>query len=539
MWRAYDAGMRPSRPGLASVGIRVAAITMALAVASAGVAVLEHQIRIDNASSVYLLAVIVLAVRLGTASGLAGAIGSFLAYDFLFVEPVHTFAVVDAGEWLNLLLLLLVGVVVGRLAGQQRLRADAAEIREREARGHYAVSRAIATGDPAGSALQSIVELLRAEARMTRVWIGLLAGTPLERVVADTGWEGAPEQGTRHAVLRRPDGSARPRWVGVHLPGTARRSITSADLAVQRVPIEVDGQPIGSLWTLRSRALGVPSDEETRLLSAAADQVGLALERDRLRAEGTSLEIARASDRMKSALIDSVSHDFRTPLATIRAAAGALLDRPARRTLPEEAPPGSGTDRSVIDPAAVIDRQAAYLDRLVTNLLDLSRIEGGALNPAAKPIALDEAVADTIDRLGTDRDRPVEIDVAASLGPVRADEVHLNAVLTNLLENVVAHTPPGTPIRVSATAAEAGFVRMTVEDAGPGVPDGHLERIFEKFERGPGSARGSGIGLAVVRGLVEAGGGRVRARASELGGLAIDVDLAAARPFPEAAVPVT
>jgi two-component system, OmpR family, sensor histidine kinase KdpD len=520
--------MRPSRRELRRIGVGATGIAVALTLASVGVALLERLVPIANASAVYLLAVIVLAVRLGAAYGVAGALGSFLAYDFLFVEPVHTFAVVDPGEWLNLLLLLVVGVVVGRLAGEQRLRADAAEIREREARSHYAVSRAIANADAAGPALGSIVELLRTEARMTRVWIGLLGGAPLERVVADTGVDASPEPAARHAVLRRPAKDGSPSWVSLHVRAAARRS-ASADLAVHRVPISADGRVIGSLWTLRSRSLGNPSDEETRLLSGAADQIGLALERDRLRGERTSLEVARAGDLMKSALVDAVSHDFRTPLATIRAAAGAMRDRtggghdgPSVRSDAE--PP----DRLAHDPAAIIDRQVAYLDRLVTNLLDLSRIEAGALRPALEPIALADAVADTLDRLALSVDRPIEIDVPPSLVSVLVDEVHLDAILTNLLENAVAHTAAGTPIGVRAAPNGGGVVRLTVEDGGPGVPDRDLGRIFEKFNRSLEPGRGSGIGLAVVRGLVEAGGGRVSARRSVLGGLAVDVDLPSA-----------
>jgi two-component system sensor histidine kinase KdpD len=261
--------------------------------------------------------------------------------------------------------------------------------------------------------------------------------------------------------------------------------------------------------------------------------VAQALERDRLRRDATSVEVARQSEALKSALLDSVSHDLRTPIATIRAAAGSLIDR-------------GDDDHAPI--AEAIDRQAVHLDRLVTNLLDMTRIEAGELQPQLRPVLLDDAVADTIDRLATSlAGREVQVDVPQDLPPVLVDDVYLDAILSNLLDNAVKHSPEGTQIRVNAcrspaqptAASDAGRsdeapVRLVIEDAGPGVPDEALGRIFEKFYRvGPaigGSRRGSGIGLAIVRGLTESMGGSVTARRSALGGLAVVLDLPATAP---------
>jgi two-component system, OmpR family, sensor histidine kinase KdpD len=519
------------RPEVREVAVRVGAIVAALIVASGVVGLLQSVVRVPNASSAYLLAVIVLAVGFGTFEAVATALGSFLAYDFLFVEPVHTFAIVDSGEWLNLLLLLIVSLVVGQLAGRQRHRAETAELREREARGLFHVSQALASADQTAAALQDIVAILRDETRMGRVWIGLAGATPLERVVADSGAGRAVPTSSRHAVLRRgarPDRSA---WVAVHTTTGVRRSVGDVDFAAHRVPIERENGSLGSLWALRLRSLGTPSDEETRLLSAAADQIAQALERDRLRTEATGLEVARRSEALKTALLDSVSHDLRTPLATIRAAAGSLVNN-ERRASHRAARPAPDHPNA----AAVIDRQAAYLDRLVTNLLDMSRIEAGALRPDRRPILLDDTVADTIERLGVAQS--VTTDVPISLPPVLVDEVYLDAIITNVLENAVAYAPSGAPIVVRGTSIAPDRIRLTVEDAGPGVPAATLDRLFEKFYRAPaqGAAapHGSGIGLAVVRGLVEASGGRARARLSELGGLAIDIDLPVAASSPRA-----
>jgi two-component system sensor histidine kinase KdpD len=250
------------------------------------------------------------------------------------------------------------------------------------------------------------------------------------------------------------------------------------------------------------------------LLSAAADQLGQAIAHDRLASEAHAAEVARESDALKSALLQSVSHDLRTPLATIRAAAGTL-----------GAGAGSSADRESI---AAIEREVEYLNRLVTNLLDLSRIEAGVLRAESEPFELDDAVGAAIERLAP-RLAGWTVENRASHDIVRAEPVFLDAVLTNLLENAARHTPEGSTVRVSTEAAAgSGLVRLTVEDDGTGVPDAAIPRLFEKFYRVPGqraARHGTGIGLAVVRGLVEAMGGKVAARRSELGGLAVDVDL--------------
>lgn len=500
-------------------------LIVCLLLATLLVTFLEEVAGVPNAHAAYLLAVIALAVRLGTIEAILGAAGSFLLANFLFTEPVLTFTVVDPGEWLNLLLLLVVGVVVGQLAGRQRDRARAAELREREARGLFQVSRALATASEIGQAMRDVVGILQAETGMSRVWIGLQGPSPLERVAADTGLGDEPVAPARHDILKRTEGDAPALWVGLHAAPRSIRSVPGTDLAAYRVVIEAGERPLGSIWALRPRVRGPVSREETRLLAAAADQVGQALERDRLRRDATSVEVARQSEALKSALLDSVSHDLRTPIATIRAAAGSVLAG------------GDALDRASV--AEAIDRQAVHLDRLVTNLLDMSRIEAGELRPELHPVLLDDAVTDTVDRLRSMLGgRDVRVDVPQDLPPVLVDEVYLDAVLANLLDNAHKYSPDDATIRVSAcVAADEKRVRLVIEDAGPGVPDEAAGRLFEKFYRvaqaGAGTRRGSGIGLAIVRGLTEAMGGAVTAGRSSLGGLAVTVELLPTAPATE------
>jgi two-component system, OmpR family, sensor histidine kinase KdpD len=498
-----------------------------LAVATVAIGILQEYLGVPNASIVYLGSVVATAFVAGTWGAIVAAVASFLLYDFLFILPLYTFTVADPGEWLNLVLLLFIGIVVGQLVAIQRSRTEIAKAREREARALFQVSRELAIRESTPAVLPTIARILRQETAMERIWVALGPDDARERVAADTSPGQRPAiPGLYHVLQRTPDDTPA-RWSRVHQPGQGRTG-SNGGLSAYRVRVEAGARQFGSIWALRDRVRGEPDRTETRLLSAAADQIGQALAHDRLAAESQAAEIARQSDALKSALLQSVSHDLRTPLATIRAAAGTLR-------------PGSGL--SVDDQqesAEAIDREVEYLNRLVTNLLDLSRIEAGALRAERDVYELDDLVGQTVERLQRRLGaRPLEIDLTTP--PVEVDPVFLDEALTNALENAIKYTPPGTAIRIRAEQPTGEpVVRLTVEDAGPGVPDEALAKIFDKFYRVPGVAGGSrsgtGIGLAVVRGLVEAMDGRVAARRGELGGLAIDIDLPVAAEHVEPAL---
>jgi len=487
-----------------------------LAAATLAIAIFQEDFHVPNASVIYLAAVVATAFVAGTWGAVVAAVASFLLYDFLFVRPLYTFTVADPGEWLNLVILLFTGVVVGQLVAIQRSRTEVALAREREARTLFRVSRELATRESTPAVLPTIAQTLRQEAAMDRVWVSLGPDEARERVAADTNpEEPRPVPGFAFVLQRTPDDTPA-RWLRVHLPGKPRAAATSKRDAY-RVRIEAGIRQFGSIWAVRGRLGSEPDRTETRLLSAAADQIGQALAHDRLAAESQAAEIARESDALKSALLQSVSHDLRTPLATIRAAAGTL--RPGGDLSPEDQ----------AESAEAIEREVEYLNRLVTNLLDLSRIEAGALKAERDAYMLDDLVGQTVERLRSRLgDRPVAVSLATP--PVLVDPVFLDEAMTNIIENTIKYTAPGTRLRIGAASlAGEPFVRLTLEDGGAGVPDAAIGRIFEKFYRVPGAAGGSrsgtGIGLAVVRGLVEAMGGRVSARQGDLGGLAIDIDL--------------
>jgi two-component system sensor histidine kinase KdpD len=476
-----------------------------LAAATSAVSLLQDGLGVPNPSAVYLVAVVATAVISGVGGAIATAVASFVLYNFLFTEPRYTLAMHEPGVWLSVVLLLFVAVVVGQLAALQRSRAELARQREREARALASLSRRLVTRQSVNEVLGDIAAALESEARMERVWIAL--GMP----------EAAHNQPGVISQLRRSPGENPPEWVRVHQPASRSRARSQDEL--YRIAIESGGQTLGSILALRPRTEGPPNAQQTRLLAAVADQLGQAIAHDRMAADTHAAAVARESDALKSALLQSVSHDLRTPLATIRAAAGTLR-------------PGSSADEDTQrESVSAIEREVEYLNRLVSNLLDLSRIDAGALRTELDTFELDDLVGATVERLSPRLDgRPLLVAVEST--PVRADPVLFEAVLTNVLENVMRHTEPGTRIMLTGGRHGEETARLTVEDSGAGVPDDVLDRLFDKFYRVPGrraSRSGTGIGLAVARGLVEAMDGHIAARRSEMGGLAMDIDLPAAR----------
>jgi two-component system sensor histidine kinase KdpD len=497
------------------------------------VAVLQAPpIGIRDASPVYLAIVVIVGAVVGTAAAIGTGIGAFLVFDFLFTEPRYSFAVHDPQEWLDLVLFLVVAVVVGRLAAAGTERGREATRRADVAGALFHVSRQLAVAPSTASAAADVVARLASEGALGRVTIVVDEGRS-ERVIADTA-TGVPAPSAAIVLsLRRTPGDEPAAWVRAHDPRLSReRAATrSSDSELLRVKIEADGEQLGWLLASRRRSSSPPDRDLTRLLALAADQVGLGLRRDALLGEATDVEVARRSDALRSALLDSVTHDLRTPLASIRAAAGTLAD-PAQTLSQEE----------VRAAAASIDAEAERLDRTVRGVLDLSRIEAGGLRPEREVFEIGDIAESVLERwrprLG---ERPIAVDLPPDLPPVEADGRFLDSILSNLLENVAKHAPPPAALSISARSVAGNAVELEVEDGGPGVTDDVRSRLFEKFYRvptqagraRPGLARpGLGIGLSLVRGFVEAMGGHVEADRSPLGGLAVRILLPQAAPPP-------
>ncbi len=488
----------------------------AVALVSGAIGLILAYISIPNISMLYLIAVLASATAFGSGPAILASVAAFLTFDWFFVEPPHTFTIANPSEWLALLLLLLTALITGQLAAGQRRRARQAEQREREAVVLYDVVRLVGAPD-LKSALNAVAERLRRELHLVAVAIELMDNhdTTVREVVGDAEavrvMSSMPTELLSEGEAPSRERRAAPgRWVRVvppHLPGVAPRA---GDEDVHVVPVKSQGQSAGTI--LLAHPPGAPDFDpaDDRLLSAVATQLGLAVERRRLRREATEAEALRRTDELRTALLNAVSHDLRTPLASIMASAGSLLQKDV---------PWTEGERDQF--AGAIERESGRLNRIVGNLLDLSRIQAGSIRPELDWYDLRALVDDVLGRL-----RPITaqhhlvIDVQKDLPPVPLDYVEIDQVISNLIENAVKYSAAGTEIRISARR-DGEEVRVEVADRGPGIPPEALPLLFKPFSRVEGEGprpKGTGLGLAVARGLVEAHGGRIWAENRRGGG---------------------
>ncbi|MGH2358528.1 MAG: sensor histidine kinase [Candidatus Limnocylindria bacterium] len=481
-----------------------------------------------NASMLYIIVVLVAAVSLGRGPSIVAALAAFGTSNFFLVEPRLTFHVANPDDWVALILLLLTAIVTGQLAAGQRARARDATEHERQAQVLYDI--AVLMGGPKlPPALEAVSERLRTELGVLAVLIEVtgpdgrllaaaITGEPTHQVALRQARSGGSEVLAPMRAAAGTPGSPT-RWIRV-APPAQRSSRRGLGDRLLRVPIEgADARGEVVLLTRRGGTFGPAS---SRLLSAVAAQLGPAVERARLREQATDAEVLRRTDETKSALLDAVSHDLRTPLASIVTSAGSLLDSEVA---------WSEAERRGF--AETIENEATRLNRIVTNLLDLSRIEGGSLKPDRAWFDAASLVHEVLDRLRPLTQRhTVLVDAPDVLRPVLLDYSQIDQVLSNLIENAARYSPPRSDIRVTA-GVEGNDLVISVEDSGPGISGVDPDRLFEPFYRPRGGVRPSGIGLglAVARGLVEAHGGTIRAANLPSGGARFEFSI----PTPEPA----
>jgi two-component system, OmpR family, sensor histidine kinase KdpD len=452
-----------------------------------------------NLIMVYLLGVVIVAARCGRGPSIVATVLSVAAFDFFFVRPYLTFAVSDAEYLVTFVVMLAVGLVISTLTVRLRQQATVARSREQRITALYTMSREFASTRGIKKVLRAAVQNIN-QTFDSQVVILLpnVAGRlqPWGEVV---GWWG---EGVSDRSVFAPDthdqGVAQ--WVYDHGQLAGMGTDTLAGARALYLPLIASQGAIGVLGVRPAQPRRFLAPEQLHLLETFASQTALALERVELANEAQRAHIHAETERMRSTLLSSVSHDLRTPLAVITGATSSLVE-------------GATT----LEPATRAElAQTAYdeaerLNRLVGNLLDMTKLESGALHVQKEWQPLEEVVGAALTRLD---DRLRDHPVTASLPPdgplVPLDSVLIEQVLINLLENAIKYTPPGSPIELSAAGAHDA-VTVTVADRGPGIPPGDEQRVFEKFYRarsGNGSG-GVGLGLTICRGIVEAHGGRI------------------------------
>ena len=453
---------------------------------------------LSNLIMVYLLGVVAVAARSGRGPTVFASVSSVATFDFFFVPPYFSFAVSDTQYMVTFTVMLIVALVISGLTVRIRAQADAARDRERRTAALYAMSRELASSREVEAlltiAVQHIVEVFPAE-------VAALLPHGGEQLSART---------VPGATLR-PDTSelAVAQWVFTHREVAGLGTSTLPGAAALYVPLVGSRGAVGVLGVKPADPHAFDSPEQLHLLETFANQTALAIERAVLAEEAQAAQLRIETERLRSSLLSSVSHDLRTPLAAITGSASTMLE--SGRELP------AAVQRELLQ---TIREEAERLNRLVQNLLEMTRLEAG-VEVRKEWRALEEVVGAALSRLElTLRDRPVRTEVAKDLPLVAMDDTLIEQVLINLLENAAKHTPPGTEIDVRAWA-ENGHAVVEVGDRGPGLAPGEEDRIFEKFYRGARpQARGAGLGLAICRAIIEAHGGRIWALNRRDGGAA-------------------
>lgn len=500
------------------------AAALGTAVMTGMIAAIGPTARVANISALYLLVILAVAVLYGSAPALLASVLAFLAFNWFFVEPVGRFTVYDPAEWVALLTFLAVGLITGHLAGRLRQRETEARRRAEEVEALERVSWIVASRVEARETLDEVVRRLGEVAPISAAAVlrpaaeGPLPGEGFERVTACSTASPLPllDRGASARAARLCMESGRAvGWEGeprLWRKGYATTATESESAEGAFLPLTADGRVAGVLYVRPDRPL---APGERRLVESLANHAAVALAREQLTREAARARALEESDRLKDALLSMVSHDFRSPLASIKASVSSLLagdaawDEDVRREL-----------------LSGVERETDRLSRLVTDLLDMSRLEAGAWRPEREACAVEEWIGAALGALSPVEDARVSLLLPPDLPPVNVDPAQMGRVLGNLLENALKYSDG--PVEVAARL-QGACLALAVRDRGPGLAPGEEERVFEKFYRADrfreSSVPGSGLGLAVCRALVEAHGGRLTGRNRPGGGAEFRIEV--------------
>ncbi len=442
-----------------------------------------------NLAMLYLLGVIAVAAIFGRGPSILASVLSVFAFDYFFVPPHFSFAVSDTQYLFTFLVMLLAGIVISTLTVQLRNAIETSRIRERRTASLHALSRKLAGSRGQETILRATVEHI---AELFESQAVLLLPDANGKVVARAS------QPPGLTVAPKEQGVAQ--WTHDMNQMAGKGTDTLPDAARLYVPLIATRGATGVLGLEPADPARLLIPDQIRLLEALAQQAALALEVDRLSQEAQGKQVEIETERLRSALLSSVSHDLRTPLSAITGAASCLLE------------PAEGlSEASRRELLRTISEEAERLGLQVGNLLEMTRLQAGRVQVRKELQPLEETVGAACRRLERPlKGREVRITLPPDLPLVPADGILLEQVFFNLLENATKYTPPGTPLEISASA-QGQNVLVEISDRGPGLGEGEEEHVFEKFYRGSshGSAGGAGLGLTICRGVVQAHGGRI------------------------------
>jgi two-component system sensor histidine kinase KdpD len=466
------------------VSVRALAIGLGAAVCGAILVVLTRDLGPGAGVAIFMLAVTIAAVSGGIWAGIVTALLSSVMLPWI-EQPAQGFQFEQLRDVIASVVFLAIAAVVGLVVGNAAAERRRATEREREARLLALLSSKLLTGDVPDRVLDEFVALLIDPFGLAMCSV---------QVVLD-GHE-------MSAVARRED---------VELGGPS-----------EILPVVVASVPLGTLTTERPARARSFTRREKELLEAATRQAAVALDRARLDARARLAQLDAETNELRAAMFSSVTHDLRTPLASIKAGVTSLLDVSTVHDATQQ--------RELL---LTILEETDRLNRLVGNILDLARIRAGALIPRRVPTDVQEVTEAVLARMRNQLDRVrVELQIPEELPEIAADPMQLDQVLTNLVENAARHSPPSGAVRIHI-AREGEAVRVRVSDEGPGIPLAQRELVFEPFYRGREEPErpGSGLGLSIARAVVTAHGGRIWVEETAGGGTALVLDL----PIEEAA----
>lgn len=457
---------------------------------------LSALIALQNLSMLFLAAVLLSAVMAGRFSALLASALSFLAYNFFFIEPTGRLTIAQPEEVLSLAIFVAVALVSGQLAARLRLSMGRTSQRARQAQALLDFARKMSGSFGLEQVLDAMASHMHGA--LGRPTVALAPDEAGELVLA-SAWP--PDQSLDEAAMTAA------RWALDRREAAGFLTGTLPQVPYLFRPVQSGQRALAVVGLGMRHEDGPPTDEEQRTINALLEQSAIALDRARLTRESTKASVARESAKVQSALLSSLSHDLRTPLASITGAVTSL------RELGDRMPAATRADLLVS-----IEEEAGRLNRFVTNLFEMTRIEVGIVRAKRDPIDVAAAITAAVNRAR--RLHPqlqVDVSLADQMPPAAGDPVMLEQVLFNLLDNARKYAGDA-PVTVYARS-EGNDVSIAVTDQGKGIPEGDLERIFEKFYRrakGDGRQAGTGLGLAIARGLVTAMGGTIKAESPAL-----------------------